>query len=250
MKHPQLYDREAMLRREPLMLCQGAIIPFDKPLDWSSFDLVKYLRIAVNRKFGIRRLKTGHAGTLDPRATGLLQLCTGRATKSIELLMDHDKEYEATIKLGATTPSFDTEHEEDKLFEWEHITEEMVKNVLPLFEGEIMQVPPLFSAISIDGKRAYKLARKGRDVELPAKPVMINSIELITYALPYINIKVHCGRGTYIRSLARDIGESLSSGGYLTALRRTRVGAISVEQAFQKEDIDQLLALACLDVEE
>ena len=187
----------------------------------------------------------GHAGTLDPLATGVLIVCTGRATKRIDELQAHVKEYVATVRLGATTPSFDLETEIDGTYPWEHITREDVERVLrEQFTGSIEQVPPAFSACKVDGKRAYKMARKGREVELKAKTLVIDEIELLHCELPSITVRVVCSKGTYIRALARDIGEALGSGAHLTALRRTRVGSVSVEQCMGVEELKRLLGEA------
>ncbi|MDE7159338.1 MAG: tRNA pseudouridine(55) synthase TruB [Muribaculaceae bacterium] len=206
----------------------GETIGIDKPLGWTSFDAVKRVRGAIQRRLGVKKFKVGHAGTLDPLATGVLIICTGRATRSIESLQNGSKEYVATLRLGAVTPSFDLETEITETFPTDHITEEMVRGVLPDFTGRIMQVPPVFSAVKVDGKRAYSLARKGRDVELKAKPLEIAELELLSASLPEITLRIVCSKGTYIRALARDIGEALGCGAHLTALRRTRVGDISI----------------------
>lgn len=207
----------------------GEIIGIDKPLGWTSFDAVKRLRGAIQRRLRVKKFKVGHAGTLDPLATGVLIVCTGRATRRIEMLQSGDKEYVATIRFGATTPSYDLETEVDREFPWEHISEQAVKDILPNFTGRIMQVPPVFSAVKVDGKRAYNLARKGKEVELKAKPLEIKEMELIDCSLPEVTIRVVCSKGTYIRALARDLGEALGSGAHLTALRRTRVGAVGID---------------------
>lgn len=207
----------------------GEIIGIDKPLGWTSFDAVKRLRGAIQRRLQVKKFKVGHAGTLDPLATGVLIVCTGRATRRIEMLQSGDKEYVATIRFGATTPSYDLETEVDREFPWEHISEQAVKDTLPNFTGRIMQVPPVFSAVKVDGKRAYNLARKGKEVELKAKPLEIKEMELIDCSLPEVTIRVVCSKGTYIRALARDLGEALGSGAHLTALRRTRVGAVGID---------------------
>lgn len=217
----------------------GEIFVIDKPLGWTSFDVVKRLRGAIQRRLHVKKFKVGHAGTLDPLASGVLLICTGRNTRIIEQLQSGCKEYVATIRLGATTPSFDLETEIDRTFNWEHITEQDVVNILPRFTGHIMQVPPVFSAVKVDGKRAYKFARKGEEVQLKAKPLEITEIELLESNLPDITLRILCSKGTYIRALARDIGTALDSGAHLIALRRTRVGdyterqAISVEKAIE-----------------
>lgn len=212
----------------------GQILTFDKPLGWTSFQLVGKVRWLLCRAIGRKKLKVGHAGTLDPLATGLMVICTGKATKRIEELQLGRKEYTATLQLGATTPSYDLEHEVDATFPTEHITEEAVREVLKQFTGEIEQVPPVFSACKVDGKRAYDLARKGKDVELKAKRITIDELELLRFDAEtmQLDVRVRCSKGTYIRSLARDIGEALHSGAHLTALRRTQVGDYRVEKAF------------------
>ena len=207
----------------------GEIIAINKPYTWTSFQIVNKIRYHLSRKYGIKRFKVGHAGTLDPLASGVLLLCTGKATKRIEELQKETKEYEAEIMLGATTPSFDMEHPVDATYPYEHITREMVEETLKQFVGNIAQRPPLFSACKVDGKRAYDLARKGSDMQLEPKQIRIDSIELLECELPKIRIRVVCGKGTYIRSLARDIGVALESGGYLTDLVRTRIGEYRIE---------------------
>ena len=207
----------------------GEIIGIDKPLGWTSFDAVKRLRGAIQRRLRVKKFKVGHAGTLDPLATGVLIVCTGRATRQIESLQNGTKEYIAEITLGATTPSFDLETEIDNTYPWEHITRERGEDGLPRFVGHVMQVPPVFSAVKIDGKRAYNLARKGKDVELKAKPLVIEEIEILELDGNKLTIRVVCSKGTYIRALARDIGEALESGAHLSGLRRTRVGEVRVE---------------------
>lgn len=219
----------------------GEIIAVFKPYTWTSFQIVNKVRYHLSRKYGIKRFKVGHAGTLDPLATGVLLLCTGKATKRIEELQKHTKEYEAEIMLGATTPSYDMEHPVNATFPYEHITKEMVEKTLTQFIGDIAQRPPLFSACKVDGKRAYDLARKGSDMELEPKQIRIDNIELLEYELPKIRIRVTCGKGTYIRSLARDIGEALQSGAYLTALTRTRVGEYRIEDCINPEAFPEWL---------
>ena len=217
---------------------EGEIIYINKPYRMTSFGALAHIRFLISRKIGVKRVKTGHAGTLDPLATGVLILCTGRATKQIESLQLKDKEYTATLQLGATTPSYDMEHEVDKTYPTAHITRELIEHTLHQFEGDVMQVPPLFSAVMVDGYRAYKLARKGDDVELQAKPVRIDEIELTRFdpETMQMDIRVVCGKGTYIRSLARDIGAALGSGAYLTALCRTRVGNVKIENCLTLDD--------------
>jgi len=209
----------------------GEVLLFDKDLDWTSFDLVSRVRNALYRKTGIKKLKVGHAGTLDPLATGLMILCTGKATKQIESLQIQEKEYIATLQLGATTPSFDMETEEDSQNDYSYVSEELLKTTLKKFEGETEQVPPIFSAVKIKGKRAFEYARNGESPELQPKKIVIGKIEIIAFQLPTLIIKVVCSKGTYIRSLARDIGIELKCGAYLTGLQRTRIGDFKLENA-------------------
>lgn len=220
---------------------KGEIIYIDKPLHWTSFDAVKRIRGTLTRRLKVKKLKVGHAGTLDPLATGVMIICTGKATKRIDELQAGVKEYIATIALGATTPSFDLETEIDATYPTDHITKELVEETLTHFTGEIEQVPPAFSACKVDGKRAYKMARKGQEVELKAKLLIIDEIELLEYSPTSIVVRVVCSKGTYIRALARDIGQALNSGGHLTALRRTRVGNISIDQCMAVEQAIDML---------
>ncbi len=219
----------------------GEILYFDKPLEWTSFDLVNKVRYMIKRKLGVKKFKIGHAGTLDPLATGVLVVCTGKATKRIEELQYQTKEYVATLRLGATTPSFDLEQEIDAEYPTEHITREMVEETLKSFLGEIQQIPPVYSAVKVNGKRAYDYARKGNEVELKPKLLVIDEIELLDCQLPYITIRVVCSKGTYIRALARDIGIALKSGAHLTSLRRTRVGDITVENCISLEEFQNMV---------
>ncbi len=263
----------------------GEILYIDKPYRWTSFDVVNKVRWLLCRRLGTKKLKVGHAGTLDPLATGVMIVCTGRATKRIDELQAGTKEYIATLRLGATTPSFDLEHEIDAYYPTDHITRELVENVLKQFLGRIEQVPPAYSAVKVDGKRAYDLARKEKDVELKPKVLVIDEIELLEYSVqendsaplptspmgeagsgslprtgmrnkafltspatpsdtesyPYITIRVVCSKGTYIRALARDIGQALGSGAHRTALRRTRVGEATVEDCLSMEAFPEWL---------
>lgn len=207
---------------------KGEILYIDKPHGWTSFDAVKRLRSTLLRRLKIKKLKVGHAGTLDPLATGVMLVCTGKATKQIDTLQAHVKEYVATIALGATTPSFDLETEIDATYPTSHITRELVEETLKKFTGAIEQVPPAFSACKVDGQRAYKMARRGEEVVIRPKLLVIDEIELMEFSPESITVRVVCSKGTYIRALARDIGIALGSGGHLTALRRTRVGDVSV----------------------
>ncbi len=220
----------------------GEVLYLDKPYGWTSFDVVKRVRGKLHTRLGIKKLKVGHAGTLDPLATGVLIVCTGKMTKQIDELQAHVKEYVAEVTLGATTPSFDLETPIDATYPTEHITRQMVEEVLQSkFVGSIKQVPPAYSACKVDGNRAYKMARKGQEVELKAKELVIDEIELLDYAMPKITIRVVCSKGTYIRALARDIGQALGSGAHLTALRRTRVGNVRVDDCMQVPDMLALL---------
>ena len=214
----------------------GEIIAVDKPLGWTSFDAVKRLRGAIQKRLRLKKFKVGHAGTLDPLATGVLLICTGRATRKIEELQSGEKEYFATLAIGATTPSFDLETEIDAVYPTEHITEQQIKKVLEEFKGEILQVPPVFSAVKVDGKRAYKYARHGKEPELKAKPVNIKEIEFIEFKDNLLKLRVVCGKGTYIRALARDLGLALDSGAHLKELRRTRVGNYKAEDCIKIDE--------------
>lgn len=219
----------------------GEVLFFNKPLTWTSFDLVNKFRYKLSRKLKVKKIKVGHAGTLDPLATGVMIVCTGKATKRIDEFQFQTKEYIATLKLGETTPSFDLEKEVDAVYPTEHITRELVEGVLKQFIGTIEQVPPVFSACKIEGKRAYELARNGEEVPLKAKTLVIDEIELLACELPVIKIRVVCSKGTYIRALARDIGVALHSGAHLIALERTRVGDVTLDQCMNPEDIDAFL---------
>lgn len=264
---------------------EGEILGFDKPLTWTSFNLVKAVRNSLSRRLGIKRLKTGHAGTLDPMATGVMIVCTGKCTKMIDQLQAGTKEYIATLRLGCTTASFDAEHEIDGTYPTAHITKELVDEALSRFRGEIMQIPPMYSAVKVDGKRAYAYVRDNEEIELKAKPLVIDELELLdinlpeqglisphaeevagmikagvrikefgrklqhiedveveSEVIPYIKIRVVCSKGTYIRALARDIGEALQSGAYLIGLRRTRVGDIRVEDCLSVNNVEQWAA--------
>lgn len=228
----------------------GEILCLDKPVGWTSFDAVKRLRGALVRRLGLKKFKVGHAGTLDPLASGVLIVCTGKATKRIDELQAGRKEYIATLRLGATTPSFDLETEIDATYATEHITEELVRATLPRFVGSIMQVPPVYSAVKVDGKRAYKFARTGTEVELKAKPLQIDEIELLEYSMPLLTLRIVCSKGTYIRALARDIGQALESGAHLTALQRTRVGDHSLSQSMSVDEAVSLIRTCPLEFPE
>lgn len=219
----------------------GEILYIDKPYGWTSFDAVKRIRGALLRRLKVKKLKVGHAGTLDPLATGVMMVCTGKATKLIDELQARTKEYVATIALGATTPSFDLETEIDATYPIAHITRELVEETLKRFVGPISQIPPAFSACKINGERAYKRARRGDEVTIKPKLLVIDSIELLEFSPESITVKVVCSKGTYIRALARDIGEALGSGGHLTALRRTRVGEVAVDRCMTVDNAVTLI---------
>lgn len=223
---------------------QGEILYIDKPYTWTSFNLVAKIRRLLCEKMGVKKLKVGHAGTLDPLATGVMIICTGRSTKKIEELQSGAKEYVATLKLGATTPSYDLEKPIDATYPTDHITQSLIDKVLPKFIGRIEQVPPAFSACKVNGKRAYDLARKGKDVELKPKILVIDEIKQLSFQpkAMELTLRIICSKGTYIRALARDIGQALESGAHLISLRRTQVGPVRVEDCMSIEDFPQWLA--------
>jgi tRNA pseudouridine55 synthase len=214
---------------------EGRILLIDKPLGWTSFQAVNAVKWAIRRKFGLQKIKVGHAGTLDPLATGLLLICTGKATKRISELQSQPKEYTGIITLGSTTPSYDLETETDRRYPTAHITEEDILAAASGFVGEILQRPPVFSALKKDGKRMYELARKGEDVEMPSRPVNIREFEITAIRELEVAFRVVCSKGTYIRSLAHDFGLALGSGGHLTALKRTKTGEFDVNKAQSPE---------------
>ena len=222
---------------------EGEILTFDKPYKWTSFDVVGKVRWLLCHRLGVKKLKVGHTGTLDPLATGVVVVCTGRKTKCIEQVQYDTKEYVATLQLGATTPSYDLEKPIDKTYPTAHITRALVEEVIPTFKGEQWQVPPMFSAVKVDGKRAYDLARKGQEVELKPKLLVIDEIEILDFdeTTMQLTLRVVCSKGTYIRALARDIGEKLNSGAHLIALRRTRVGDRRIEDSLSVEQFEELL---------
>lgn len=222
---------------------EGEFIYINKPYRMSSFGALAYVRTRLSKALHVKRLKTGHAGTLDPLATGVLILCTGKATKRIESLQLESKEYTATLQLGATTASYDREHTVNMTYPTRHITRELIERVLPNFVGDIQQVPPIYSAVMVDGHRAYKLARQGSEAELKAKLVHIDEIELTAFdpTTMQMSIRVSCGKGTYIRSLARDIGQALDSGAFLTALCRTRLGDVRIEDCLTLDEFPEWL---------
>jgi tRNA pseudouridine55 synthase len=223
-----------------LNIAEGEILLIDKPYKWTSFDVVGSIRGLLKHLLG-HKIKIGHAGTLDPLATGLLMVCTGKATKRIEEFKDYDKEYTGTFVLGATTPSYDLEKEVNKLFPYEHITPELILEAAKTLSGDQMQIPPIFSAIKVDGKRAYESARKEKELVLEARPIQIPVFEITRIQLPDVDFRIVCSKGTYIRAIARDFGESLQSGAYLGALKRTRVGPYKIEDAVSVEQMKTIL---------
>jgi len=220
---------------------KGEVLLIDKELEWTSFDAVKSIRGSLQKAHNVRRFKVGHAGTLDPLATGLLLICTGKATKTIDSLQAQEKVYTGSIHLGATTPSYDRETEVDQTFPIDHITEELLLNTAKTFEGEIEQTPPVYSALKIDGKRAYEYARKQEEVKMKSRKITIFYFKTTKIFLPEVFFEVKCSKGTYIRSLARDYGAALNSGAYLSSLRRTFIGDFSVEDAVKVSQIKEII---------
>lgn len=221
---------------------EGVVLQFDKPLGWTSFNLVSKVRSLLYHRLGYKKIKVGHAGTLDPLATGLLVVCVGKATKKVTMIQDQEKEYVATFKLGSTTPSYDLETEIDQEYPVEHITEEIIKDTFKGFIGPQMQVPPLFSAKFVNGGRAYKLARKGVDMELDPSPIVIKSMDLIDFSMPNVTARIVCSKGTYIRALARDLGERMNSGAHLIELKRTAIGDFRLENALSLENFEKKIS--------
>ncbi|RFN59382.1 tRNA pseudouridine(55) synthase TruB [Marixanthomonas ophiurae] len=219
----------------------GQVLLIDKPLNWTSFQVVNKVRWLIKQRFGLKKIKVGHAGTLDPLATGLLILCTGKFTKKIETFQAQEKEYTGTFTLGATTPSYDLETKIDQQFDISEITSEEIKNATEQFTGEIQQQPPVFSALKKEGKRLYEYARAGEKVEIPTRTVHISAFEITRIELPEVDFRVACSKGTYIRSLAHDFGKALNNGAHLSALQRTKIGDFSVENATTIEAFEQSL---------
>lgn len=219
----------------------GAVLFMDKPVDWSSFDMVKKVRNMISKKIGVKKLKVGHAGTLDPLATGLMIICTGKATKEIETYQGLEKEYIATFHLGASTPSCDLETEVDQTFPSEHINLELINRVLQDFKGETLQIPPIFSAKRVGGRRAYDFARKGEELAMRPQLINISELEILDFGIPELTLRIKCSKGTYIRALARDVGKALDSGAYLALLRRTKIGQFSVDEALILKKFEELL---------
>lgn len=220
---------------------EGQLLLFDKPLYWTSFDLVKKVKNIIRNTYGYKKIKVGHAGTLDPLASGLMIICTGKYTKRISEVQDSNKEYIATLRLGETTPSYDLETEVDGRFETGHINGELIGKALEHFQGEYQQVPPVFSAKSINGRRAYDYARKGIDVEMKAREVFFYELELLDFELPLVKIRILCSKGTYIRSFARDFGSYLNSGAYLAGLKRTAIGEYKLDDAMQLNEFEDVI---------
>lgn len=221
---------------------EGQVILIDKPLEWTSFQAVNKVRWLIKKEFGIKKIKVGHAGTLDPLATGLLIICSGKFTKKIDTFQAQDKEYTGTFTLGATTPSYDLETEIDQTFDISEITSEKIKNAAKEFIGEIQQQPPVFSALKKDGKRLYEFARSGEAVEIPFRTVTISEFEITKIDLPKVDFRIVCSKGTYIRSLANDFGKTLNNGAHLSALRRTKIGQFSVEKALGINEFEDSLS--------
>ncbi|MDH3381516.1 MAG: tRNA pseudouridine(55) synthase TruB [Flavobacteriaceae bacterium] len=224
-------------------IVEGQVLLIDKPLHWTSFQVVNRMRSAIKRKFDLKKIKVGHAGTLDPLATGLLIICTGKFTKKIDEYQGLFKEYTGTFTVGATTPSYDLETEVNERFSIEHLTEELIKDTTQQFIGEIDQVPPIFSAIQVDGKRAYDSARKGKSLALNSRKVTVHEFEITQINLPEIGFRIKCSKGTYIRSIAHDFGKAMNTGSHLSALRRTKIGEFSVENALSLEGFLQKLTI-------
>lgn len=220
---------------------EGEMLLVNKPLHWTSFQLVNKMRWLIKKDLGVKKIKVGHAGTLDPLANGLMIICTGKKTKEIDRYQASEKEYIATIKLGATTPSYDGETVENYFFPTQHINEALIIKTLKSFEGEIQQFPPIYSAIKVDGKKLYESARKGKDVEIKSRAIRINHIDMISIDMPYITFRVACSKGTYIRSLAYDIGIALGSGAWLSKLKRTKIGEYKIENAIDIQDFEVMM---------
>ena len=220
---------------------EGEVLLINKPLHWTSFQLVNKLRWLIKRKLGIKKIKVGHAGTLDPLATGLMIICTGKKTKEINQYQAAEKEYIATLKLGATTASYDGETEENYFYPTKHISHELITKTCTRFLGETEQIPPAFSAIKVKGKKLYESARKGKEVEIKPRKIRINELELMNIDLPYIQLRVSCSKGTYIRSLAYDLGKALNSGAWLYDLKRTKIGSNTLNNALDIQAFQQMM---------
>ena len=227
--------------KKTFQFLEGEVLLINKPLHWTSFQLVNKLRWLIKRKLGIKKIKVGHSGTLDPLASGLMIICTGKKTKEISQHQATEKEYIATLKLGATTPSYDGETEETYFYPTKHISKELIISVCNRFIGEIEQLPPIFSAIKVKGKKLYESARKGNKVEIKPRIIRINEIEIISMDLPYIKLRVSCSKGTYIRSLAHDLGKAMNTGAWLCELQRTKIGSETIKNAIDINDFQQMI---------
>ena len=227
--------------KKTFQFLEGEVLLINKPLHWTSFQLVNKLRWLIKRKLGIKKIKVGHAGTLDPLASGIMIICTGKKTKEISQYQAAEKEYIATLKLGATTPSFDGETEENYFYPTKHISKELIISICNRFIGEIEQVPPIFSAIKVKGKKLYESARKGNKVEIKPRTIRINELEIINMDLPYIKLRVSCSKGTYIRSLAHDLGKAMKTGAWLCELQRTKIGSETLNNAIDINDFQQMI---------
>lgn len=227
--------------KKEFQFIEGEVLCINKPLHWTSFQVVNKLRWLIKRKLKVKKIKVGHAGTLDPLASGLMILCTGKKTKEIEMYQSAHKEYIATIKLGASTPSYDGESAENQFYATQHIDMDLIRQTLASFLGESQQYPPIFSAIKIDGKKLYESARKGKDVELRPRSISIQALELLSVEMPYVTFRVACSKGTYIRSLAHDIGKVMNSGAWLTKLQRTKIGDYELKNALDIQDFELLM---------
>ena len=227
--------------KKTFQFLEGEVLLINKPLHWTSFQLVNKLRWLIKRKLGIKKIKVGHAGTLDPLASGLMIICTGNKTKEISQYQAAEKEYVATLKFGATTPSYDGETEETYFYPTKHISKELIISVCNQFIGEIEQLPPIFSAIKVKGKKLYQSARKGNKVEIKPRIIRINEIEIISMDLPYIKLRVSCSKGTYIRSLANDLGKAMNTGAWLCKLQRTKIGSKALKNAIEINDFQQMI---------
>ena len=227
--------------KKTFQFLEGEVLLINKPLHWTSFQLVNKLRWIIKKKLGIKKIKVGHSGTLDPLASGLMIICTGKKTKEISQHQAAEKEYIATLKLGATTPSYDGETEETYFYPTKHISKELIISVCNRFIGEIEQLPPIFSAIKVKGKKLYESARKGNKVEIKPRIIRINEIEIISMDLPYIKLRVSCSKGTYIRSLANDLGKAMNTGAWLCKLQRTKIGSKALKNAIDINDFQQMI---------
>ena len=227
--------------KKTFQFLQGEVLLINKPLHWTSFQLVNKLRWLIKRKLGIKKIKVGHAGTLDPLASGLMIICTGKKTKEISQHQAAEKEYIAKLKLGATTPSYDGETEETYFYPTKHISKELVIGICDQFIGEIEQLPPIFSAIKVKGKKLYESARKGNKVEIKPRIIRVNELEIINMDLPYIKLRVSCSKGTYIRSLAHDLGKAMNTGAWLCELQRTKIGSETIKNAIDINDFQQMI---------